>query len=62
MRFKKTVTKGLVASDSTVSIAAPRAITEDSFELTLDNFKSKASKNFAARYKVNYLGRIYTSP
>ena len=30
MRFKKVVTKGLVASDSTISIAASRGITEDS--------------------------------
>ena len=28
MRFKKVVTEGLVASDSTTSIAAPRGITE----------------------------------
>ena len=33
MRFKKAVTKGLVASDSTTSIAAPRGITEYSFKL-----------------------------
>ena len=40
MRFKKVVTEGLVASDSTTSIAAPRGITEDSFKLTLEDRKS----------------------
>ena len=51
MRFKKTVTKGLVVgSDSTTSIAAPRGITEDSFKLTLEKFK-----DFGARHQVNYL-------
>ena len=29
VRFKKTVTKGLVASDGTDSIVTPREITED---------------------------------
>ena len=33
MRFKKTVTKCLVASDSIVSIAAPKGIIEDTFML-----------------------------
>ena len=43
-KVKKTVTEGLVASDSTTSIAAPRGITEDSFKLTLDKFKNQAFK------------------
>ena len=55
MRFKKTVTKDLVASDSTTSIATPRGITEDSFQLMLDNFMNQALKDFAARHQVNYL-------
>ena len=54
MRFKKTVTKGLVASDSTTSIATLRGITEDSFKLTLDKFKNQAFKVFAARHQVNH--------
>ena len=40
MRFKKTATKGLEASDSTASIATPRGITEDSFKMMLDKFKN----------------------
>ena len=44
MRFKKTVTKGLVASDSTASIAAPREITDDSFMLKLENSRTKYSR------------------
>ena len=55
MRFKKTVTKVLVASDSPASIVTPRGITEDSFEIMSDNFKNQAFKDFAARYQVNYL-------
>ena len=39
MRYKKTVTKVLVASDSIVSIAAPRGIAEDSLKMILDKFK-----------------------
>ena len=39
MRIKKTVTEGLVAADSTTSVATPRGITEDSFKLTLENLK-----------------------
>ena len=46
MRFKKTATKGLVASDSTTSIATPRGITEDSFKLMLDKFKNQVFKDF----------------
>ena len=55
MRFKNNLTKGLVASDSTTCIAAPRGITEDFFKLTLDKFKNQAFKDFAARHQVNYL-------
>ena len=55
MRSKKTVTKGLVAYDSTNSIGTPRGITEDSFKLMLDKFKNQALKDFAARHQVNYL-------
>ena len=62
MRFKKVVTKGLVASDSTTSIAAPRGITEDSFKLTLDKFKNQAFKDFAARHQVNYLWQNLRKP
>ena len=38
MRLKKTVTKGLVASESAASIATPRGTIEDSFKLTLNKF------------------------
>ena len=62
MKFKKTVTKGLVASDSTTSIAAPRGITEDSFKLMLDKFKNQALKDFAARHQVNYLQQNLHKP
>ena len=62
MRFKKTVTEGLVASDSTTSIATPRGITEDSFKLTLDKFKNQAFKDFAARHQVNYLRQNLRKP
>ena len=62
MRFKKVVTKGLVASDSTTSIAAPRGITEDSFKLTLDKFKNQAFKDFASRQQVNYLRQNLRKP
>ena len=47
MRFKKAVTKGLVASDSTAGIATPRRITDDSQKKTLAKFKNQAFKNFA---------------
>ena len=60
MRFKKAVTKGLVAFDSTTSIATPRGITEYSFKLMLDKFKNQAFKDFAARHQVNYLRQIST--
>ena len=62
MRFKKAVTKSLVASDSTTSIATPRGITEDSFKLTLDKFKKQAFKDFAARHQVNYLQQNLHKP
>ena len=62
MRFKKTVTKGLVASDSTTSIATPRGITEDSFKLLLDKFKNQAFKDFAAQHQVNYLRQNLRKP
>ena len=62
MRFKKTVTKGLVASDSTTSIVTPRGITEYSFKLTLDKFKNKAFKDFVARHQVNYLWQNLQKP
>ena len=62
MRFKKTVTEGLVASDSTTSIATPRGIREDSFKLTLDKFKNQAFKDFAARHQVNYLQQNLHKP
>ena len=62
MRFKKVVTKGLVASDSTTGIAAPRGITEDSFKLTLDKFKIQAFKDFAARHQVYYLRQNLRKP
>ena len=55
MRFKKTVTEDLVASDSTASIVVPKGIIEDSFKMILDKFKYKAFKDFAARHRVNYL-------
>ena len=57
MKFKKTVTKGLVASDSTNSIAETRGITEDSFKLTLDKFK-----DFAAKHQVNHLPQNLRKP
>ena len=51
MRFKKTVTKGLVASDSSISsIVTPRGVTEDSFKLILDKLKNQPFKDFAARH------------
>ena len=40
MRFKKAMMEGLVASNSIVSIISPGGITEDFFQLTLDNFKN----------------------
>ena len=55
MRFKKTVTKGLIAFDSTTSIATPRGIIEDSFKMMLDKFKNQAFKDFTARHQVNFL-------
>ena len=54
MRFKKIVTKDLVALDSTTSIATPRGIIEDSFKMTIDKFKNQAFKDFAVRHQVNY--------
>ena len=62
MRFKKTATKSLVASDSTASNAVTRGITEDSFKLTLDKFKNQAFKDFAARHQVNYLRQNLRKP
>ena len=62
MRFKKTVTKGLVASDSTTSIATLREITENYFKLTLEKFKNWSFKNFAVRYQVNYLQQNLHKP
>ena len=62
MRFKKVVTEGLVASDSTTSIAAPRGITDDSFKLMLDKLKNQAFKDFAARHQVNYLRQNLRKP
>ena len=53
MRFKKTVTEGLVVSDT--GIAAPRGVTEESLKMTLDKFKGLLFKDFAARHQVNYL-------
>ena len=47
------MTKGLEVSET--SIAAPRGITEDSFKMTLDQFKDHTFKNFAARHQVHYL-------
>ena len=55
MIFRKTVIKGLVASDSTTSIATSRRIIEDSFKMAFDKFKNHAFKDFAARHQVNYL-------
>ena len=55
MRFKKAITKGLVASNTTTSIKSPREITENSFKLTLDKLKNQAFKDFVARHQVNYL-------
>ena len=37
MRFKKTVTKALLASNNTGSIATPRGITEDSFQISINS-------------------------
>ena len=62
MRFKKVVTKCLVASGSTTSIAVPRGITKDSFKLTLDKFKNQVFKDFAARHQVNYLRQNLRKP
>ena len=62
MRIKKTVTEGLVASDSTTSVATPRGITEESFKMTLENFKNQAFKDFAARHQVNYLRQNLRKP
>ena len=55
IRFKKTVTKGLVASDSTTSIVTSRGITKDSFKMILNKFKNQAFKDFTARHQVKYL-------
>ena len=44
MRFKKAVTKGLVASDSTASIVAPRGITEDSFKYQVNYLRQNLRK------------------
>ena len=62
MRFKKTVTEGLVDSFSTTSIPTSRGITEDSFKLTLDKFKNQASKDLVARHQVNYLRQNLCKP
>ena len=62
MKFKKTVTKALITSDSTVSIAVPRGIIEDSIELMLDKFKNKAVKEFVVRLQVNYLQQKLHKP
>ena len=56
------MTEGLVALDSTTSIAAPRVITEDSFKLKLDKFKNQAFKDFAARHQINYLQQNLRKP
>ena len=40
MRFKKTMTEGLVVSDT--GIAATRGVTEDSLKMTLEQFKGLA--------------------
>ena len=55
MRFKKTLTKGLIASDSTANVTNPRWIIENSFKLMLEKLKNQAFKNFAAWHQVNYL-------
>ena len=60
MRFKKTVTEGLVVSDT--GIAAPRGVTEESLKMTLDKFKGLAFKDFAARHQVNYLRQNLRKP
>ena len=62
IRFKKTVTKGLVASDSTATIVFPRGSIEDSFKLMLDKFENQAFKDFAARHQINYLGQNLRKP
>ena len=63
MRFKKIVTKGLVASYSTASIVIPRGIMEDSFQMILvDKFKNQTFKNFAARQQANYLQKNLHNP
>ena len=55
MRFKQTVTKQLVASNSTDSIASPRKMTKDSFTMMFYKFENQAFKDFAARHQVTYL-------
>ena len=37
MRFKKTVTEGMVVSDT--GISTPRGVTEEALKMTLDQFK-----------------------
>ena len=55
MRFKKTATKNFVASDTTTRVAAPGELSEESFEITLDQFSHHVFKDFVTRYQVNYL-------
>ena len=62
MRFKKTVTEGLVDPFSTASSPTPRGIIEDSFKLTLEKFKNQASKDLVARHQVNYLRQNLCKP
>ena len=55
MRFMKTVTKGLVPSDSTASIETPNRNHRRSSKIMWEKFKNRAFKYFAARHTVNYL-------
>ena len=55
MRFKKTVTKALVASDSITSIATSWRISWDSFKSMLDKFNIEVFKDCGTRHQLNYL-------
>ena len=60
MMFKKTVTEGMVVSDT--GISTPRGVTEEALKMTLDQFKGLAFKDFAARHQVNYLRQNLRKP